>query len=231
MEVATRVSAEGLIVDVRLRRGRFAFRTNLALAPARGVRAIGPSGSGKTTFLRLIAGHDEAEDGAVIHGGRVWSDAAAKIRLAPHRRAATLVFQDARLFAHRDVAGNLDLAERAADRRAGGGPSPARAEIVEAFDIGRLLHERPDDLSGGERQRAALAQGVLARPALLLLDEPFAAQDGARRAACADFLLSWMRRGAFGVIIASHGEDPLSAAAAQTVAFSEGSGALAASAP
>lgn len=153
------------------------FRLDASLdLPGRGVTALfGPSGSGKTTLLRAIAGL-ERWPGRLAVNGEVWQDEA---RFLPtHRRPLGYVFQEASLFAHLTVAGNLDYGARRA------GPAAARvdrAAIIALLGIEGLLARRPARLSGGERQRVAIARALLTGPQLLLMDEPLAALDQARK--------------------------------------------------
>ncbi|MFW6093801.1 MAG: ATP-binding cassette domain-containing protein, partial [Pseudomonadota bacterium] len=173
------MSADSLSLRLRIARPGF----ELALAeeiPLTGTTAVfGPSGSGKSTLLRAVAGFETPAEGCIRWGGVPWFDAAGGVNLPPHRRPVGYVFQDARLFPHLDVAGNLAFAARRGRRRA---PAPARAplhpdDVVAALDLGPLLARRVASLSGGERQRVALARTLVAAPRLLLLDEPLAALD------------------------------------------------------
>jgi molybdate transport system ATP-binding protein len=153
--------------------------------PAGGVSAVfGPSGSGKTTCLRCFAGLEPECEGRISVGGELWQDSAGGRFVPPHRRPFGFVFQDARLFPHLTVRGNL----RYATRRAAG-PEPIDfEEAVRLLDIGDLLERHTDRLSGGERQRCAIARALLTRPRLLLLDEPLAALDEARKAELLPYL-------------------------------------------
>ncbi|WP_397542147.1 molybdenum ABC transporter ATP-binding protein [Roseovarius salis] len=143
-----------------------------------GITALfGPSGCGKTTLLRIIAGFEREARGRVAFAGDVWMDGSTFV--PPHRRGVGYVFQDARLFPHLTVRGNLAYAHRRA------APAPARYsfdDVVDALDLGALLGRRPGGLSGGERQRVAIGRTLLARPRLLLMDEPLAALDTRRKA-------------------------------------------------
>jgi molybdate transport system ATP-binding protein len=156
----------------------FALDVDLDL-PGRGVTALfGPSGSGKTTLLRCIAGLERGA-GRLEVNGETWQDA---MRFLPtHRRPLGYVFQDARLFAHLDVAGNLDYGMRRALRRTASADSARRAPIIDLLGLGPLLDRMPERLSGGEQQRVAIARALLTAPRLLLLDEPLAALDMARK--------------------------------------------------
>jgi molybdate transport system ATP-binding protein len=145
--------------------------------PSRGVTALfGPSGSGKTTLLRCIAGLERGARGRLEIDGEVWQN--DPIFLPTHRRPLGYVFQEARLFPHLDVRRNLDFGQRRvpAERR-----RVAQDRAVELLGIGHLLDRMPEKLSGGERQRVAIARALLTSPRLLLMDEPLAALDLARK--------------------------------------------------
>ena len=135
---------------------------------------FGPSGSGKTTILRAIAGLAQPAYGRVQSGADTWTDTAAGVSWPPHRRAVGFVFQEYALFPHLTALGNVTTAlghlPRAARR--------ARAqELLNAVHLAAHASKRPRELSGGERQRVALARALAREPAVLLLDEPFAAVD------------------------------------------------------
>ena len=135
---------------------------------------LGPSGCGKTTMLRLIAGFETADAGAISVGGRIV--AGPGVNLPPNRRRVGMVFQDYALFPHMDLAANVAYAMPGGNGRAGGVDS--LLELVGLSDLrGRLPHE----LSGGEQQRAALARSLAAEPEVILLDEPFSNLDAALR--------------------------------------------------
>ncbi|WP_426959718.1 molybdenum ABC transporter ATP-binding protein [Muricoccus radiodurans] len=155
-------------------------------APTPGVTALfGPSGCGKSTTLAAIAGLLRPDSGRIVLEGDVLLDTARGVALPPERRRLGVVFQDARLFPHLSVAGNLRYGARRAPRDATGS---SEEEVVALLGIGHLLSRRPRDLSGGERQRVALGRALLARPRLLLMDEPLASLDAARRAEVLPFL-------------------------------------------
>lgn len=139
---------------------------------------FGPSGSGKTTVLRSIAGLYTPEHGIVRADGECWLDTASRLVVPPHRRRVGLVFQDYALFPHLTALGNVMAAlshrPRAERRRR------AEALLARVHLEGRL-ERRPAALSGGECQRVALARALAREPAVLLLDEPFAAVDRAVR--------------------------------------------------
>ncbi|MCB1488181.1 MAG: molybdenum ABC transporter ATP-binding protein [Bauldia sp.] len=154
-----------------------AFNLDVAFsAPARGITGLfGPSGCGKTTTLRCVAGLQRL-GGHLRVGGAAWQDDAGGTFLKPHRRPVGYVFQEASLFPHLSVRGNLLYgARRAAGEANGGGPD--FDGVVGLLGIGHLLDRAPAVLSGGERQRVALGRALLSRPRLLLMDEPLSALD------------------------------------------------------
>jgi len=158
--------------------------------PARGVSAIfGPSGSGKTTLLRAVAGLERQAVGRVVIDGEVWQDSAAGRFVPTHRRPLGMVFQDGALFPHLSVADNLAFGRRHVSGRAAGGTADTAA-VIDLLGLGALLGRRPDSLSGGEQQRVAIARALLAEPRLLLMDEPLAALDEARKAE----FLPWLEK-------------------------------------
>lgn len=188
--------------------------------PLDGVTAVfGPSGGGKTTLLRAVAGFVRPRAGRVALGEEVWFDSDARIDVPAHRRGAGFAFQDARLFAHLSVEGNLDYAER---RSAGAGNGFGKAAVVEALGLAPLLSRRTDALSGGERQRAALARTLLSRPKLLLLDEPLAALDRVRKAESLAFIEAALKRFAVPALYVSHDIEEVARLADRTLLLTEG---------
>jgi molybdate transport system ATP-binding protein len=148
-------------------------------APTHGVVALfGKSGSGKTSLVNLLAGLAKPATGRIALNGTVLLDSAAGIDLPPERRHLGYVFQEGRLFPHLSVAANLDYGRRMCGLARDGAEM---ARIVNLLDIGHLLDRRPGKLSGGERQRVAVGRALLMRPRLLLLDEPLASLDAARK--------------------------------------------------
>jgi molybdate transport system ATP-binding protein len=171
------MSADVLDLSFRLRRADFQLELSQTLALSGVTALFGPSGSGKTSLLRVIAGFERPESGHVRCGDQVWHDHDAGVHVPPHRRPVGYMFQDARLFAHLSVAGNLRYAAR---RR----PGQARLDaerVHTVLELDALLERRVDGLSGGERQRVALGRTLLGAPRLLLLDEPLTALDQGRK--------------------------------------------------
>jgi len=166
-----------LAIDVEKRLGQFSIAARFETAA--GVTALfGPSGAGKTSLVNMIAGLVEPDRGRIVIADAVLFDSETRINVPTHRRRIGYVFQEGRLFPHLSVASNLDYGRR----MSGVKPDPAETKrIVDLLDIGPLLDRRPGRLSGGERQRVAVGRALLMRPRLLLLDEPLAALDAARK--------------------------------------------------
>ena len=150
-------------------------------APPGATVLFGRSGSGKTTIVNAVAGLLTPEAGRASVGKWVLFDQAAGMWLPPHRRRLGYIFQEGRLFPHLTVRRNLLYGRWFAPREAGDNLDEV-AKIVEILDLGHLLDRRPGALSGGEKQRVAIGRALLARPRLLLADEPLAALDQARKA-------------------------------------------------
>ncbi|MEZ5911771.1 MAG: molybdenum ABC transporter ATP-binding protein [Paracoccaceae bacterium] len=205
-----------LALDIRRGLEGFDLCVETAL-PLSGLTAIfGPSGAGKSTLLRAIAGFDRAATGRIAFGEEVWQDDDGRF-VPPHRRGAAMVFQDARLFGHLSVSGNLHYAARRAPK---GGPDMARA--VTMFDLAALMPRRPATLSGGERQRVALARAYLSHPRLLLLDEPLSALDAARKAEILPFLERLRDAGGLPILYVSHSVAEVARLANRIVAMDHG---------
>jgi molybdate transport system ATP-binding protein len=166
-----------LAVDVEKRLGAFTLAGRFKATG--GVTALfGPSGAGKTTLVNMIAGLLAPDRGSIALDDTVLFDAAAGIDVPRHRRRIGYVFQEGRLFPHLSVRQNLDYGRRMSRHPR---DSAAFARIAQLLDIGPLLDRRPRTLSGGERQRVAIGRALLIRPRLLLLDEPLASLDAARK--------------------------------------------------
>jgi molybdate transport system ATP-binding protein len=167
-----------LRVAVRKERAGFTLDAKFA-APTPGVIALfGRSGSGKSTLVNLISGLLAPDVGELRLGDEVLTDTRQGIAVPVERRRIGYVFQEARLFPHLTVAGNLRYGERRATRVAA---FIGFEEVVSLLGLAPLLARKPRQLSGGERQRVSLGRALLSQPRLLLLDEPLASLDVARR--------------------------------------------------
>jgi ABC-type Fe3+/spermidine/putrescine transport system ATPase subunit len=143
---------------------------DLSIEPGEFVSLLGPSGCGKTTTLRMIGGFEHPDEGDVRIGGR------SVVGIPPHRREATMVFQDYALFPHRTVAQNVAFGLRM--RKVPHDEIGRRVDaMLELLHLAPLRDRRPDQLSGGQRQRVALGRALVPEPAVVLLDEPLGALD------------------------------------------------------
>ncbi len=171
------MSALAFDIDIAVARPGRSIEVRIA-SPGSLVALVGPSGMGKTSVLDAIAGLLRPSRGHIAVGGTRLFDAAANIDLPPEQRGAGYVFQDSRLFPHLTVEQNLQFGTRYSAGRA---PFADAAECAELLGITHLLHRRPRELSGGEIRRTAIARALLRAPRFLLLDEPTASLDDARR--------------------------------------------------
>lgn len=145
--------------------------------PGTGVTGIfGPSGSGKTTLLRCIAGLERPEQGELTIKTQTWLKDNQSMPV--HQRSVGYVFQEASLFPHKTVLGNLDYAIKRAKRPAN---EKQKQRLLEILGLSPLLDRYPSQLSGGEKQRVAIARALLLQPDILLMDEPLASLDTARK--------------------------------------------------
>ena len=174
-----------MTLDVRLRHAFAGFTLDVAFTAPAGVTALfGRSGSGKTTVINAVAGLLRPDAGRIASDGRVLFDSAGGVNVAVHRRRLGYVFQDARLFPHLTVRQNLLYGRWFAPR----GPGEPLEHVLDLLGIEPLLARRPGALSGGERSRVAIGRALLSNPAMLLLDEPMAALDEARKAEILPYL-------------------------------------------
>jgi len=197
----------------------FALDVDFTAPPACVTALFGPSGCGKTTILAAIAGLLRPDAGRVAIDGAPLLDTKQRIFLPPERRRCGVVFQDARLFPHLNVENNLRYGERRAPREATG---PDFATVVDLLGIAHLLRRRPLRLSGGERQRVALGRALLSRPRLLLMDEPLAALDAARRAEVLPFLARLRATARLPIVYVTHALDEVDALADTLVLLEAG---------
>lgn len=210
-----------LEVAIRHRYGRDGFAIDAGFTTAGdGITALfGPSGCGKSTILGTVAGLLRPDAGRIALDGTALLDTARRIFVPPERRRCAVVFQDARLFPHMSVETNLRYGQRRAPRDAEG---PGFDEIVALLGIAPLLSRRPGRLSGGERQRVALGRALLARPRLLLMDEPLAALDAARRAEILPFLARLREIARIPILYVTHALDEVDALADELVLLEAG---------
>ncbi|WP_453978393.1 ATP-binding cassette domain-containing protein [Brevundimonas sp. Marseille-Q4549] len=186
-----------LACRLKARHGDFVVEADFATD--RQVLALtGPSGAGKTTVLNVIAGLIAAERLDLTVGGRRIVETDTGLNPPAYRRRIGYVFQDGRLFPHLSVAQNI-----AFGRRYAAAPVPVEP-ILALLDLQNLAERRPATLSGGEMRRVSIARALSARPALLLLDEPFAGLDARRRGALIPYLLRLRDEAGLPMILVSH---------------------------
>ena len=178
---------------------------------------FGPSGAGKSTVIAAAAGLLRPDVCRIAVDGAVLTDTAAGIWLPAERRRVGLVLQDARLFPHMSVRANLCFGLRRRGRGAVGFD-----DVVELLGIDTLLERRPHTLSGGERQRVAIGRALLAQPNLLLMDEPLASLDTARKAEILPFLLRLKAALQLPVLYVTHALDEMNRLADSLVLLEAG---------
>ena len=191
-------------VAIALRHRFASFQIDIAFdVPSPGVTVLfGPSGSGKSTIVNAVAGLLRPDSCRIAVDGSVLADTGDGVWLPPERRRTGVVFQDPRLFPHMRVAANL----RYGMRRTGAG-AIGFGDVVDLLGIAGLLDRRPHTLSGGERQRVAIGRALLAQPRLLLMDEPLASLDSARKAEILPFLTGLKTALRLPVIYVTHALD------------------------
>ena len=205
-------------ICLKLPRADFVLNVDLTL-PATGITVLfGVSGSGKTSILRCVAGLERG-NGVVQIGSDIWQDSGRKLFRPTWKRPIGYVFQEASLFEHLNVQDNLEYGLRRSGKKHDRRPLD---EAIELLGIGHFLQRRPQALSGGERQRVAIARALAAHPQLLLLDEPMASLDLARR----HEILPWLERLrdqlAIPMLYVTHSADELSRLADHVVVMDKG---------
>jgi molybdate transport system ATP-binding protein len=206
-----------LSVDIRHRLGAFALE--VAFEAPDGVTVLfGRSGSGKTSVVNAVAGLLGPDAGRIVVAGRVLFDAAARVDVPVHQRRLGYVFQEGRLFPHLTVRDNLLYARRVQGRRSDEG----LGRVVDLLGLGALLERRPGALSGGEAQRVAIGRALLSDPVMLLMDEPLAALDGARKAEILPYLERLRTEAGVPILYVSHNVAEVARLATHVVVLDEG---------
>ncbi|AKM29623.1 molybdenum ABC transporter ATP-binding protein [Pandoraea faecigallinarum] len=214
-----------MTVEVRLTHRFGNFALDAEFAAGMGVTALfGPSGSGKSTVVNAVSGLLRPDAGRIVVGGDVLFDRANGIALPTWRRRIGYVFQDARLLPHFTVRQNLLFGRwlRRRDVAAAGGGAIALEHVLEVLNLGHLLNRRPGALSGGEKQRVGIGRALLSCPRMLLMDEPLASLDHARRLEILDYLNRIRHELKLPVLYVTHSLDEVMRLADQVVLFREG---------
>jgi molybdate transport system ATP-binding protein len=207
-----------LEINASIKRGDFTI--SAAFTAANGVTALfGQSGAGKTTILNMIAGVVKPHTGKITLNGAPLFDAAQNINVPLEQRRIGYVFQDRRLFPHLSVQKNLhygyDLLK------------PAQRvqkpdDVIALLDLGPLLSRKPSNLSGGEQQRVAIGRALLTSPQLLLMDEPLASLDSARKGEILPYLERLRDNVRLPIVYVTHDEREVQRLAAVTIAVVDG---------
>jgi molybdate transport system ATP-binding protein len=201
------------------RQGDFTLDLAFQVEPSEVTALFGRSGSGKSSLVRLLAGLDRPDGGHIRLGGQTLYDKEAGIDRPAHRRRIGLVFQDSRLLPHYGVRGNLLYGFKRT-------PAPERFvefdQVVDILGLGDLLDRRVGALSGGEMQRVAIGRALLASPKLLLMDEPLASLDGARKAELLDYIANLAGHFTLPILYVSHAPEEILRVAARLVLIEGG---------
>jgi len=207
-----------LAVDIAVRAGEFTLEA--AFEAGHGITAIfGQSGAGKSTLLRAVAGLTRPDRARIEYGGRVVEDTDKGVHVAAHRRKVGYVFQDDRLFPHMNVRRNIAYG---ATRNAARPGQPEFDQIVAMLGIEALIERMPETLSGGERKRVAIDRALMSNPQILLMDEPLASLDHARRARIMPYLERIRSETRIPILYVSHEIEEIARLADTLVLISEG---------
>ncbi len=208
-----------LDVDIDHRRGSFRLQARFTAAP--GLTALfGRSGSGKTSLVSIVGGLIRPDRGRIAVDGQTLVDTERGVFVPAHRRRIGYVFQDSRLFPHLSVRRNLLYGRWFA--RGDGGATADLGAVVELLGIGHLLERDPDSLSGGEKQRVAIGRALLARPRLVLMDEPLASLDESRRGEILPYIERLRDEAGVPILYVSHSVAEVARLATTVVIMSEG---------
>jgi molybdate transport system ATP-binding protein len=194
------------VLDVNIKKSQGAFTVDASfVAQGRGVTALfGRSGAGKTSIINMVAGLVRPDAGRIVVNGKTYFDSEKGVNIRTEKRRLGYIFQDGRLFPHLSIKSNLIYGMRLVP------PSKRYLkldQVVELLGITHLLDRRPARLSGGEKQRVAIGRALLTSPDLLLMDEPLASLDGARRAELMPFIATLSREVLIPILYVSHSFD------------------------
>jgi len=207
-----------LDVDIRHRQGDFELRARFR-SEGRLTALFGPSGSGKTSLINAIGGLVRPDEGRIAVKERVLVDTQRGVFVPKHRRRIGYVFQEGRLFPHLNVRQNLLFGRWFTPRNK---RSASFEGIVELLGIGHLLERWPSTLSGGEKQRVAIGRALLSDPQLLLMDEPLASLDEARKAEIYPYIERLRDHGHVPMVLVSHSVAEIARLATSIVVLSNG---------
>ncbi len=209
-----------LSIRYQLTRAAFSLNVDLELSMQGVTGVFGPSGAGKTTLLRCMAGLEKCNAGRLVVDGTAWEDSSAGVNHASHRRQIGYVFQEARLFPHMNVSRNLAYGQR---RSATGSRTFDFDYVVSLLALGKMLDRMPATLSGGEAQRVAIGRALLRSPAMMLMDEPLAALDEARKEELLPFIERLHAELKMPIVYVSHNIEEICRLCDQLVVMDAGS--------
>jgi len=184
-EMHTPQGKEWLDIDLNIPKGEF-------------VTLFGESGAGKTTFLRILAGLTQPQEGYIEVGGEVWFDSRKKINIPVQQRKTGFVFQENSLFPHMTVLENLEYA--CGDKK----EHRSISEWIAVMGLKGLEAQKPDKISGGQKQRVALIRALISRPKILLLDEPLSDLDTNARLSLQDEIIKVYQKTGITTLLVSH---------------------------
>ena len=206
--------------EIRLKRRQGDFLLDIGFGFGGGVTALfGPSGAGKSTIVSAIAGLVAPDEGIVRIGGETLFDSQVGIAVPAYRRRIGVVFQDARLFPHLSVQANLEFGRRRAPDKI---PDDERDRLIALLGLEAMLRRKPRTLSGGERSRVALGRALLMAPRALLLDEPLASLDAARKNEILPYLERLHGETRIPMLYVSHSEDEVVRLADRVILIRDG---------
>ncbi len=205
-------------VSIRTRLGAFELDTSFE-SDGRLTALFGRSGAGKTSIVNAIAGLVRPAEGLIRVDDAVLLDTRRRIDVPVHRRGIGYVFQEARLFPHMSVHGNLAYGARYGR---GGGERLPLGEVTALLGISHLMDRRPSDLSGGEKQRVAIGRALLSAPRLLLMDEPLASLDSARKEEILPYIERLRDEMHLPIIYVSHAMEEVARLADRVVLLADG---------
>ena len=207
-------------IQLRHRLGAFELDAAFEFGNSPGVSALfGPSGAGKSTVINALAGLIAPEFGRIVINGETLLDTERGLSVPARARRIGVVFQDTRLFPHLDVQGNLLYGSRRAPVKSN---ASSIAAVIALLGLEALLNRRPRTLSGGERSRVALGRALLMNPRALLLDEPLAALDAARKAEILPYLERLVHETRIPVLYVSHSLDEVARLADRMIVIDKG---------
>ena len=204
-------------LSLKINKESFLLVANLSI-PSKGLTAIfGPSGSGKTTLLRAIAGLEASAKGTLVVNEEIWQDTHTFI--PTHKRSLAYVFQEANLFPHLTVRGNLEYGYKRVPEKE---RSISFNLVVEILGIKLLLDRQPDNLSGGEKQRVAIGRALLTSPRIILMDEPLSALDQQSKKEILPFLEHLQQKLSIPILYVTHHLDEIKHLADYLVSIENG---------